>query len=126
MTTWTADELDRIGASDELQITTDRPDGSSRRWTPIWVVRAGDDLYVRSYRGADGAWYRHATRDGHGRVRAGGLDHEVTFTEPPTSTREAVDDAYRAKYARYGDTYLRPMLDAPATAATLRLVRRDR
>jgi hypothetical protein len=126
MTAWSTDELDRIGATDELQITTTRPDGSPRRWTPIWVVRTGDDLYVRSYRGAAGGWYRHATRDGRGRVRAGGLDRTVRFEQPGGSTRAAIDEAYRTKYARYGDTYLRPMLAPQATAATLRLVRDDR
>jgi hypothetical protein len=68
MTVWTTDELDRIGEADELSVTTARPDGSLRSWVPIWVVRAGDELYVRSYRGADGAWYRHATQDGAART----------------------------------------------------------
>jgi hypothetical protein len=35
------------------------------------------------------------------------------------------DEAYRAKYARYGSTYLRPMLAEQARAATLRLTPRD-
>jgi hypothetical protein len=51
MTTWTSDELDNIGNADELQLTTRRPDGSLRNPVTIWVVRHGDDLYIRSYRG---------------------------------------------------------------------------
>jgi hypothetical protein len=42
MSGWTAEELDRIGAADELRIAVLRPDGSLRPATPIWVVRAGD------------------------------------------------------------------------------------
>ena len=52
---WTAEELDRIGAAEELEIITARADGTPRRPVPIWVVRVGDELYARSYRGADGS-----------------------------------------------------------------------
>jgi hypothetical protein len=45
---WTTDELDRIGRAEELQIAPERRDGSLRRPLPIWVVRVGDDLFVRS------------------------------------------------------------------------------
>jgi hypothetical protein len=124
MTSWTPDELDRIGAADELDITTARSDGSLRRWVPIWVVRVGDDLYVRSYRGGDGAWYRQATQHAQGRIRAGGLERDVTVDRADDTVRPAIDDAYRAKYARYGAAYLQPMLAALATATTLRLTPR--
>ncbi|WP_219418964.1 DUF2255 family protein [Pseudonocardia nigra] len=121
MTGWTADELDRVGRAEDLQITTAREDGSLRSWVPIWVVRVGDDLVVRSYRGADGAWYRHATRLPRGRIRAGGVDRHVSFA-PASVPADEVDRAYRAKYGRYAGSYLEPMLTDRATAATLRLV----
>jgi hypothetical protein len=118
---WTAGILDRVGAADELEITTVRGDGSLRAWVPIWVVRVGDDLYVRSYRATDGAWYRHATVLPEGRIRASGIERDVTFAPPDGSAQAAIDDAYRAKYARYGDSYLQPMVSAGAREATLRL-----
>ena len=124
MTSWTTGELDRIGSEDELEITTARGDGSLRRWVPIWVVRVGDDVYVRSYRGADGAWYQHATQHAQGRIRAGGVERDVAVDRPDDTVQPAIDDAYRAKYARYGAAYLRPMLAARATATTLRLTPR--
>ena len=40
--------------AEELEIAASRPDGSLHRFTTIWVVRVGDDLYVRSYRGRNG------------------------------------------------------------------------
>ena len=46
--TWRGDQLSRIAGSEELQISTRRLDGTLRRWTPIWVVRVGDALYIRS------------------------------------------------------------------------------
>lgn len=59
---WHGDQMDRIAGSEELQITTTRPDGTQRRWTPIWVVRVGDGLYVRSAAGGSSDWYRHTTQ----------------------------------------------------------------
>jgi hypothetical protein len=52
MTAWTTDELDGIEAADELEIASLRSDGTLRHPTTIWVVRLGDDLYVRSVNGA--------------------------------------------------------------------------
>ena len=57
---WTTDELDRIGRADELQIAARRRDGTLRVAVPIWVVRVGDALYVRSWRDDGGRWYRAA------------------------------------------------------------------
>jgi hypothetical protein len=110
----------RLGQAEELHVTTARPDGSLRPWVPIWVVRVGDNLLVRSYRGPDGAWYRHATHLPQGRVRAGGLGRDVAF-EPADTTSGAVDEAYRAKYGRYAGSDLDPMLTDRATIATLRV-----
>jgi hypothetical protein len=119
--TWTTEELDRIGTADELQIAALRADGSLDRYTTIWVVRVGDNLYVRSVRGARGGWYRHALQTHTGRIRSGGVEHDVTFTQPADAPHEAIDEGYRTKYARYDPTYVEPMTGGPATAATLRL-----
>jgi len=50
MSTWTADELDVLAAATELRISTRRDDRTLRPTVPIWVVRAGDRIYIRSYR----------------------------------------------------------------------------
>jgi hypothetical protein len=50
MRDWTAEELDTLGAADELEIAALRPDGTLRPATTIRVVRVGDDLNVRSHR----------------------------------------------------------------------------
>src|SRR2546426_641984 len=65
--TWTRDELAIIGATREVDIAPRRADGTLGRSTTVWVVRVGDDLYVRSYRGRGGTWYRAAlgTHQGH-------------------------------------------------------------
>ena len=51
MTTWTNDELDRIAAADELELSSVGQHGSLRMPVTIWVVRHGDDLFVRSVYG---------------------------------------------------------------------------
>jgi hypothetical protein len=125
MTDWTRDELVRIGAADELQIAPYRKgDDTLRPYTTIWVVRVGDELYVRSYRGRDGGWFRRALHRREGRIRAGGVERDVTLVEPDAQVHSAIDHAYRTKYARYGDAYMKPMIGPDATAATLRLVPR--
>ena len=124
MAAWTNQELSRIGDAEELQLASARPDGTVRPYVTSWVVRAGDDLYVRSAYGPNNPCYRRAKAIGVGRIRAGGVERDVTVDRPDDTVQPAIDDAYRAKYARYGATYLRPMLTARATATTLRLTPR--
>jgi hypothetical protein len=124
MSDWTAAELDRIGGADELEIAALGPDGTPRPATAIWVVRLGDDLYVRSCRGRRGGWFRSVLRRPEGRIRAGGVTHDVAFQEPDDADHAAIDQAYQIKYARYGNSYVDPMVSPDATAATLRLIAR--
>jgi hypothetical protein len=42
MTTWTSDELDKIGTAEELVIAPPQGDGTLRNPVTIWVVRLGD------------------------------------------------------------------------------------
>jgi hypothetical protein len=123
-TTWIADELTRLGGADEIDISTRRRDGTLRSFVPIWIVMVDAALYVRSYRGIDGAWYRHATAHPEGTIKTNGLQRDVTFTPADPATRAEIDAAYRTKYARYGETYLTTMLDEQAVASTLKLTPR--
>jgi hypothetical protein len=58
--TWRSEELSRIGQAEELQVASARPDGTMRRYVTIWVVRVGDDLYIRSAYGPNNPWYVRA------------------------------------------------------------------
>ncbi|HKC26652.1 MAG TPA: DUF2255 family protein [Jatrophihabitans sp.] len=118
---WTSDQLDRIGQAEELQINTYRRDGSLRRWTPIWVVRVGDELYIRSAFGAEGGWYRNAMRQHRARIRAGDVETDVSLQLANDATTIAdVSSAYRSKYHDQPDS-LRPMVAPTAAETTVRL-----
>jgi hypothetical protein len=119
---WTADELTRIGDATELQIASRRSDGSLRPFVTIWVVRVGDDLYVRSAYGIDNPWFRRAKTSGEGRVRAGGVERDVTFTAPVADTSTDIDAAYHAKYDRYGPQIVGTVVGPHAAPGTLCLV----
>ena len=124
MAAWTADELAKIGQATELQIASRRSDGSLRPYVTIWVVRSGDDLYVRSAYGHENGWFQRAVSSGEGRIRAGGVERDVTFEEPGAAVDTALDAAYHAKYDRYGPSIVGTVVSPEAARSTLRLVPR--
>lgn len=124
MTPWTPEELDRIATTDELQVAPQQEDGTLRSPTTVWVVRDGDDLYVRSWRGASGRWFRTARRSHAGHITCDGVDKDITFAEETDpAVNDRVDTAYRSKYRQYSD-YVGPMVAAGARATTLKLLPR--
>ena len=70
MTDWTADQLKRIGDANELHVQSRRGDGTLNSPGTVWVVRDGDELYVRSVNGRDSAWFRGVQRRHAGHIRA--------------------------------------------------------
>jgi hypothetical protein len=102
MSAWSPDELERIGRAAELQIASRRSAGSLRRYVTIWAVRSGNDVYIRSAYGPNNGWYRRAKASGEGRIRAGGVERDVSFEEAQPDTADAVTAAYHAKYDGYG------------------------
>jgi hypothetical protein len=122
MSSWTADELERIGNSTELQIASLRRDGSLRSYVTIWVVRSGDDVFVRSAYGHENGWFRRALSSGQGRIRAGGVERDVAFEEPGAAVDADVHAAYHAKYDRYGPAMVGTVVSPEAARSTLRLV----
>lgn len=120
MTGWTEEELATISGPREIGIAPTRHDGTFGSYVTIWIVRAGSDLYVRSWRGRGGSWFRQALRTRHGQIRADGQQHPVTFEEATPDSRAAVDSAYRAKYGT--GQHAGAMVAKPAADATLRVL----
>ena len=124
MTTWTSEELNKIGKAEELKIASLRRDGTLRKPVIIWVVRLDDGLYVRCVNGRTGAWFRGAQARHEGHIRAGGVEKDVTFVEEADpGINDKIDAAYLTKYSRYPQ-YVAPMVTPEVRAATLKLAPR--
>jgi hypothetical protein len=121
--TWTPEELDRIGQAEELHLATRHRDGELSQYVTMWVVRADDSLYVRSAYGPGNPWYRRARAAGEGRVRAGGVERDVTFESADPAVQGEIDAAYHAKYDRYGPQIVGSVTGPQAHAVTVRLAR---
>jgi hypothetical protein len=122
MTAWTNDELTRIGTADELQISSAQRDGTLGNPRTIWVVRVGDDLYIRSMYGRGGGWFPATQARHQGHIRAGGVDKDVTFADTDPDLNDQIDAAYRDKYRRYGERIIGGVVNPGARAATIKLM----
>jgi len=123
--TWTSEELNKIGTAEELQIASLRRDGTLRKQVTIWVVRLGDDLYVRSVYGRTSAWFRGTQVRHAGRIQAGGVNKDVTFVDADPDINDQIDAAYRAKYRRYAESIVSSIVSPEARSATIKLVPRS-
>ena len=72
MTTWTPSELAAIGRAEEVELASQRGDGSLRPFITMWVVRSADDICVRSAHGRDNPWFKRALASGLGPIPADG------------------------------------------------------
>jgi len=117
---WSADDLQRIGASTELEIAVRRADGTLRRWTPIWVVCAGGQVYVRTWHRRDTGWFGQVLRTRRAQIRVSGLEAGVMLEDVGKGTvelRESVNTAYELKYGAGSAS----MVTASAAMTTMRL-----
>lgn len=117
---WSDDELQCIDAAVELDIAVRRPNGTLRRWTPIWVVCADAQVYVRTWYRRDTGWYGHALRSQQARVRVPGLEVDVVVTDLGSTSAdlcEHIDNAYNGKYHAGSAS----MMTASAGTTTLQL-----
>jgi hypothetical protein len=119
---WASDDLNRIGTATELELASARRDGTLGKPRTIWVVRVGDDLYVRSMYGRAGGWFPATQVRHQGHIRAGGADKDVTFADADPDLNDAIDAAYRDKYRRYGERIIGGVVNPEARAATIKLV----
>ena len=124
MATWTREDLNNIAAADEIKIAPLNRDGTPRHAVTIWIVRVGDDLYIRSAYGHDSRWFRGAQTQHQGRIFAAAIEKEVVFLDADPELNDEIDDAYRSKYRRHGAQYVNMMVSPAARAATIKLAPR--
>ena len=110
-------------SSDLLRIRSLRRDGTLRSPTIIWVVRQGEDLYVRPVNGRTSGWFRGTQERQEGHIQCGGVDKDVTFVsvDAADDINATIDTAYRAKYRRYPASFVDAVLTPEAKSATIKL-----
>ena len=124
MGTWTKDELRRIGQASELEVTSRRADGSLRPYTTIWHAPVGDALYLRSAHGPENGWFRRALAAGSGRIRAGGVEKDVTFELADADVRIALDRVLHQRYDRHGSGPVGAITGPDVLGTTLKVLPR--
>ncbi len=122
MTTWTSEELAKADTVDEVQISSVRDNATMSKPRTIWVVRDGQDLYVRSVNGSDAAWFRSTRTRHEGRVQIGDVQKNVSFVDADPSVNDQIDAAYQSKYRRYAKDIVDSINSAQARSTTMKLL----
>jgi len=88
--------------------------GRSRRRRPLRATAYGPQ----------NPWFLRAKASRTGRIRAGGVERDVTFAHARSGAHGAIDAAYHRKYDRYGPRIIGSVTGPAAEAVTIRLVPR--
>jgi hypothetical protein len=89
-----------LAATREVRIETRRPGGAVHS-TIIWIVVDGDDVFVRSWKGAGARWFRE-TRDNPEVVVVAG-DQRIPATAVPATDADSIgrcSEGFLAKYRK--------------------------
>ena len=103
----------------EVDVETSSASGA-RHHVPIWVVVDGEHVFVRSYLGQRGRWYREI-RERPGALNVGSRRIPVrAILADDAASKRRTSEALRRKYARSGSS-LESMLKPSVLGTTLRL-----
>ena len=110
-------DLRQLAEVEQISIGFTRPDRSTGS-TPVWVVQAGEEIFVRSIRGRRGGWYRRLRANPDGEVGDGAHTHPVRAR--PVEDAATMAAVTRADAAKYGDSpYVGSLLTEEAADAHL-------
>ncbi|MBX3502516.1 MAG: DUF2255 family protein [Alphaproteobacteria bacterium] len=107
MAQFDADTLNTVATVRELAIRTARHPGTS---VVIWAVVSDGTIFVRSFRGGAGRWYRDLAEGGRAALEAGGRTLEV----------EAVPVRDEGAIARVSEAFLRKYRPSPYAEAMVK------
>jgi hypothetical protein len=117
MTTFDANTLRELNDVDEVAIRTDKHPKSA---VVIWVVVADGEVFVRSWRGSKGRWYRDLAAGGPATLEFAGRSLAVQAL--PAIDQDAVDRTSREFLRKYQrSTHAEEMVRAETLPTTLRL-----
>ena len=116
MSAWSQDDLGRLGGAGEVEVSSVRRDGTLSRARTVWIVRVGDQLYLRSVNGPDAAWYRLTKTFRQSRIEA----RDVTWVDIDAAGQPEAGPAVDAEYARkyQGATSAIAHITSPLARAT--------
>jgi hypothetical protein len=117
MSRFDADALRDLLTAKEVRIRTEKHPDSA---VVIWVVVADDTVFVRSFRGGGGRWYRDLATGGDATLEVGGRRLPVRATpERDPAAIERASQEYLGKYR--SSSYAQAMVNQDILATTLRL-----
>jgi hypothetical protein len=117
MTNFDADTLRDLRDLKEVRIRTERHPESA---VVIWVVAADDSVFVRSFRGTKGRWYRDLAAGGPATLEFAGRRLAVQAT--PANDPATIDRVSREFLAKYRpSSYAQAMVQPDVLPTTLRL-----
>ena len=117
MAKFDADTLLELRNLRELSIRTEKHPESP---VVIWVVVAGDEVFVRSVRGGKGRWYRDLATGGSATLEFAGRRLEVQAL--PASDADSITRASREYLRKYQPSpYAQAMVKPEVLPTTLRL-----
>lgn len=117
MAKFKADTLSDLSDLKEVSIRTEKHPDSA---VVIWVVVADDEVFVRSFRGAKGRWYRDLAAGGAATLEF--ADRRLAVQAIPAKDPAAVDRASREYLRKYRPSpYAQEMVKPDLLPTTLRL-----
>jgi hypothetical protein len=115
--------LQKIAETDEVEIETRRDKKTKPNRVTIWIVPTRSGVFIRSYKGKKGHWYREALANPLVTIRVGRrkVAARAAPERRPTVIRE-VNAGYRSKYSDRWPEDTEAMLRRSVVPTTLRLV----
>ena len=123
MDRWSPELLALLHDLKEVDIETAADDGRTTHRAIIWVVVDEGEVFIRSWKGERGRWYREIRARPEAVLHAGGQSVSV-HAEPAIDADSVrrVSDALRAKYGRGSPESTAGMLLPATLPTTLRLL----
>jgi hypothetical protein len=117
MASFDADILRELNDTKEVAIRTAKHPETA---VVIWVVVAGGAVFVRSFRGAKGRWFKDLAEGGPATLEIG--SRRLAVQAVPTADEAAIAQASREYLAKYGSSsYAQAMVQPALLPTTLRL-----